>query len=120
MGLMADKANSDSSEVLQTRCSILLGDSIVGFPQSIHSGSLPDCHDVGGCNGLFWRVTHREPVSFASVTDGLSNTLMIGEDVPSQNHHSAAFYANGDWFAMSHSPKKTVATANVMTVRQAA
>ncbi len=81
----------------------VLGDSIVGFPQSVHSGSLPDCHAAGGCNGLFWRVTYREPQSFAGVTDGLSNTLMIGEDVASENNHSAAFYANGDWAGV-HTP----------------
>jgi hypothetical protein len=28
---------------------------------------------------------------------------MIGEDIPSQNHHSAAFYCNGD-YASCHAP----------------
>jgi prepilin-type processing-associated H-X9-DG protein len=36
-------------------------------------------------------------VKIASVTDGTSNTLMIGEDLPDYNRHSTAFYANGDW-----------------------
>ena len=31
------------------------------------------------------------------VTDGTSNTLMMGEDLPEYNNHSAAFYSNGDW-----------------------
>jgi prepilin-type processing-associated H-X9-DG protein len=35
-------------------------------------------------------------VKISTVTDGTSNTLMIGEDVPEYNWHSAAFYANGD------------------------
>jgi hypothetical protein len=33
----------------------------------------------------------------ASITDGTSKTLMIGEDVPEYNYHSAAYYSNGDW-----------------------
>lgn len=81
----------------------VLGDSILGFPLSVHDGSLPDCVETGGCNGLFWRVTYREPQRFAGVTDGLSNTLMIGEDVASHNNHSAAYYANTDW-ASCHAP----------------
>ena len=34
---------------------------------------------------------------FNNITDGLSNTLMIGEDVPKYNQHSAWFYSNGDY-----------------------
>src|SRR5204862_436539 len=40
---------------------------------------------------------------FAQITDGLSNTLMIGEDVPKFNHHSCWFYTNGD-YASGHAP----------------
>ena len=36
-------------------------------------------------------------MKISSVTDGTSKTLMIGEDLPEFNNHSAAFYANGDW-----------------------
>jgi prepilin-type processing-associated H-X9-DG protein len=36
-------------------------------------------------------------VKIATVTDGTSKTLMIGEDVPEYNRHSAAFYSNGSW-----------------------
>jgi prepilin-type N-terminal cleavage/methylation domain-containing protein/prepilin-type processing-associated H-X9-DG protein len=79
----------------------VLGDSRLAG--SVHAGSLPDCHMVGGCTGLFFRVTYQDPQSLAMVTDGTANTLMIGEDVASENHHSAAFYANGDW-AACHAP----------------
>jgi prepilin-type processing-associated H-X9-DG protein len=37
------------------------------------------------------------------VTDGTSNTLMIGEDVAEENYHSVAYYANGD-YASCHAP----------------
>ena len=76
----------------------VIGDTEIGGPSPVNlfTGTLPDCHAVGGCNGMFWRVDYREPVSFRDVTDGQSNTLMLGEDVPDQNIRSACFYANGD------------------------
>jgi len=41
--------------------------------------------DVG--DGIFWRSDGQTPRTLASVTDGLSNTLMVGEDVPTRNVH---------------------------------
>jgi len=84
-------------EVALTSYKGVIGDTRVAGTASIHSGSLPDCHMHGGCNGLFFRVTYQDPQRLSGVIDGATNTLMIGEDVPSENHHSAAFYANGDW-----------------------
>jgi prepilin-type N-terminal cleavage/methylation domain-containing protein len=55
-----------------------------------------DCHRDVRCRGMFFRQTYRKPVKIGDLTDGTSNTLMIGEDVPEFNRHSAAFYANGD------------------------
>ena len=81
----------------------VIGDTRMGGMQSIHPGSMPDCHSVGGCNGLFFRPSFREPQHFADVFDGLSNTFMVGEDVPEHNDHSVAFYANGD-YASCHAP----------------
>jgi prepilin-type processing-associated H-X9-DG protein len=81
----------------------VMGDPQLGGGASIHIGTLPDCHAKGGCNGLFYRQTYREPQGFSDVKDGLSNTLMVGEDVASENAHSAAFYANGD-YASCHAP----------------
>lgn len=77
----------------------VLGDHQVGGVSSIHTGTLPDCHHTGGCNGLFFRGTYREPKRFADVTDGLSNTLMVGEDIPDHNAHSVAYFANTDYSA---------------------
>ena len=82
----------------------VLGDNRIGdVTFSIHDGTLPRCLEVGGCNGLFFRVTYQEPKRFASITDGLSNTLLIGEDVVRHNASSAAYYANGDYCAC-HGP----------------
>ena len=75
----------------------VIGDSQLGGTMSMHKGSLPDCHAVGGCNGLFHRTTSQSPIFLGGCTDGTSNTLMIGEDVPLYNRWSAAYYANGDW-----------------------
>lgn len=81
----------------------VIGDSQLGGLLSKWEGSLPDCHSSGGCNGLFYRGSGQAPVGFNSCTDGQSNTLMIGEDVPMYNRWSAAYYANGDW-ASCHGP----------------
>ncbi len=51
--------------------------------------------------GMFWRYSFQDPVTFDQVTDGLSNTFLIGEDVPEYNHHSAWAYSNGDWSGCS-------------------
>ena len=39
----------------------------------------------------------------ALITDGTSNTFMLGEDVVKYNNHSTAFYSNGD-YASCHGP----------------
>jgi prepilin-type N-terminal cleavage/methylation domain-containing protein/prepilin-type processing-associated H-X9-DG protein len=49
------------------------------------------------CDGLLWPNSYWHPIKFSKITDGTSQTLMVGEDMPSQNNHSAAFYANGDY-----------------------
>lgn len=84
-------------EVALTSYKGVLGDSRLSGAVSMHHGSMPDCHASGGCNGLFFRTTYREPTYLAQVVDGTSHTLMVGEDVPSHNVHSAAYFANSDW-----------------------
>ncbi len=65
-------------------------------------GSRPDCHNnTQDCNGLFWRMAYVDPVTLRKITDGQSNTFMIGETVVSQDHHSAALFADGDWATCS-------------------
>lgn len=66
-------------------------------PPSYDSGATRDCHNNLRCRGIFFRQSFQRPVKIASVTDGTSHTLMIGESLPDYDKHSAAFYANGDW-----------------------
>jgi len=83
-----------------------LGDAatIFGNDESIYKSGIykrdpdqRDCHRGTRCRGIFFRNTWLAPVKSAKITDGMSKTLMIGEDVPAYNYHSAAFYSNGDW-----------------------
>jgi prepilin-type N-terminal cleavage/methylation domain-containing protein len=65
------------------------------FPSGF--GRLPDCHNSAETNGLFGRNTSVLPVELQSITDGQSNTFMVGENVVNQDYHSAAFFADGDF-----------------------
>jgi prepilin-type N-terminal cleavage/methylation domain-containing protein/prepilin-type processing-associated H-X9-DG protein len=49
--------------------------------------------------GIIYRTTYVKPVKMSQITDGTSNTFLIGEDVPDYNWHSAAYYANGSWMS---------------------
>ena len=84
-------------EVAMTSYKGVLGESRIGDSSGFPAGSEPDCHALPGCKGLLYPWTCKEPIGIASITDGTSNTLMIGEDVPEYNYHTAAYYANGDW-----------------------
>jgi prepilin-type N-terminal cleavage/methylation domain-containing protein len=92
------------TEVFVTNYKGCIGDTRMGGGSSIHTdGTMPDCHNTTGCNGLFYRNNYQDRLKFSSVTDGTANTFLIGEDVPFANHHSAAYYANGD-YASCHAP----------------
>lgn len=60
-------------------------------------GSVPDCFETLGCNGLFWKMSYYEPTNFRRISDGLSNTFMVGEAVAEQDLHGMAYFSDGDW-----------------------
>lgn len=103
-------------EVAVTSYKGVIGDTVVGesngttftndasqFPSGIYDKTNPgyttprDCHRDTRCRGIFFRQSFRRPVKISSISDGTSKTFLVGEDVPSYNYHSAAFYADGDW-----------------------
>ena len=90
-------------EVAQTNYKGCIGDSRVGGGYSIWQGYEPDCHRMVDCRGINWRHSFIHPISLKQVIDGVSHTFLIGEDVPAENWHSAAFYSNGDW-SSCHAP----------------
>lgn len=90
-------------EVAVTNYKGVIGDTRMGGAASIHQGTEPDCHNVVGCNGLFYRNSYQDQIRLAVITDGTAHTLMVGEDVPIHNIHSAAYFANGD-YASCHGP----------------
>lgn len=122
-GLYTTALEWQGKEVAVTSYKGVLGDSRVGGNLSVHPGRTPDCHINGGCTGLIYRVTYEEPQSMAMIRDGLSNTFLLGEDVPEQNAASAAFYANGDWASCNgqlnyfFAPPQPLNWWNVMTFR---
>jgi len=93
----------DGIEVALTSYKGSIGDNRMGGTSSVHQGRMPDCHRSRDCPGLFWRHSFLAKLSLRDVSDGLSSTFMLGEDVPEFNHHSAAYYSNGD-YASCHAP----------------
>lgn len=69
-------------------------------PASIDSGS-PDTHSTMSNNGIFQRTSIWRPLNLRSVTDGSSNTFLVGENVVFTDYHSAAFFSDGDWATCS-------------------
>ncbi|MGI9455755.1 MAG: DUF1559 domain-containing protein, partial [Aeoliella sp.] len=104
-------------EVALTSYKGVLGDTFLGredggifsndesqYPSGVYNKPGPafkpdprDCHRDARCRGIFFRQSFQRPVKISKVTDGTSNTFMIGEDVPLFNRHSVAFFSNGDW-----------------------
>ncbi len=55
------------------------------------------CYTGDDCVGMFWRTTYiRGGVKLREVTDGTSNTFLIGETSP-EDGNSAAWSSDGDW-----------------------
>ncbi len=94
-------------EVATTNYKGVLGDSVVvpGFSRwrvdrggMLRDGSSPDCHDgIEECNGILWRNNYGHNVTLRRVTDGTTNTFIVGETVVDQDPHSTAYFSDGDW-----------------------
>jgi prepilin-type N-terminal cleavage/methylation domain-containing protein len=101
-GLASEQAQWGGTPVAVTNYKGVMGTCNIG-------GSWPDSPsgmntlDHVNNNGLFFRNSSQVKIRFATVTDGLSHTLAVGEDVSEQNWHGAAYYSNGD-FASCHAP----------------
>ncbi len=90
-------------EVALTSYKGVIGDAQMGGDRTVHTGSMPDCHQTRTCNGLFWRFQYLTGLRLASVRDGLSQTLMIGEARARYFPASAAYFSNGD-YASTYAP----------------
>ena len=83
--------------VAQTSYKGVLGDAVLDTSSAFQDGSSVACQGTTNCPGIFWQQSYLNPTTIAKITDGTSNTLMVGEDVPEYNYHSVAFYGNGDY-----------------------
>jgi prepilin-type processing-associated H-X9-DG protein len=101
--LMTTQFQWEGTEIASTNYKGVLGDGRMGGSTSIHPSPIADCHNTSPCPGLFYRNNYQDALTIDSIKDGTTNTFMIGEDVVMHNHHSGAFYCNGD-YASCHAP----------------
>jgi hypothetical protein len=100
--LTKDMFRFKGTDVAQTSYKGVLGNSRIGGSSSKWQGS-PDCNHDETCNGLFFPNTYLRPIRIADISDGTSNTLMLGEDIPEHNVHSFWIHADTD-YASTYAP----------------
>jgi hypothetical protein len=61
------------------------------FPNPGTNGSSDGVNDG---DGILWRCDYEDGLSEKNITDGLSHTFLIGEDLPEKNHYCSWPYAN--------------------------
>jgi prepilin-type N-terminal cleavage/methylation domain-containing protein len=84
-----------------------------------------NCYNGTDCVGIFWRKSYyRKGVKLREITDGLSNTLFIGEASP-EDTNSPAWSSDGDWAVTGvqlnwdwKSKGQCVSNAGVVTMNQ--
>jgi prepilin-type N-terminal cleavage/methylation domain-containing protein/prepilin-type processing-associated H-X9-DG protein len=64
-----------------------------------------------GANGLFTLNSWKAPVSLTGITDGTSNTFMVGEDIFDQNAAVSTNTTAGEGYAWCHSVEATLTCA---------
>lgn len=88
------------------------------------TGEMPpgDWHTTDKCNtGLFWRNDYlMKKARFKSISDGTSNTFMVGEVLPEYDQHSSWAFSNGTWATCSINPNHLIglATKTLEQLRQ--
>lgn len=66
-----------------------------GDPKWRNRGTNGSWDGLDDGDGVFYRTNWRAPKGLGAVTDGASNTFLVGEDLPDQNHWFAWAHANG-------------------------
>ena len=65
-------------------------------------------------DGIMWRSDYRQPVQDRDVTDGLSHTFLIGEDLPQQNLWCSWPYANNAYGTCAIPPNFTFSRSKLV------
>ncbi len=78
----------------------------------IKSSTDPSLDGLLAGDGIFYRIDYLKPRRLAMITDGTSNTFMVGEDLPQLNTHCSWPYANHTQGTCGIWPNATQANGN--------